>query len=265
MEAAKFSGSCAALGKPAGMCERWLTAFSRSTLRLPRPVDLRELSGWASGFAETLGVALSDPACAPGSPSLREVEKRLTFIGGSLGTGSGSSFDVTALIIALRDLLAGEAASPVEKAAIAGLFDWLGAVAHEGYSSSQREGAWLRAQESLDRGTPIFVAAREVPCLLLLGEPGRAVAETLLGRLLLTVVRVGARAIVLDGSGLMSQADPTLLEAVSGFARHPRMKDVAIVIAGLPVEIEETWRAACGREVLPSERLEEAIELARTL
>ncbi len=246
------------------MVERWLSGYGRSLLRVPRPVDLRELSGMAEVIAEALAGAFGEPNCVPGGGPLREAEKRVAFAGGSLGMNGAGAFDVTAFVLALRDVLVGEATSDDERAQLRTLFDWFTALAAEGYSTSREDAARMRHRDALERGTPVVMITQELPAALLVGEPDRAVMEGTFGRLLLAVVRSGARAVIIDATGLVRAVDPHVLDALSGFASHRKIAGhLQLVFVNVPTEAEAEWKEA----VAPStpaftERFDDAVTQA---
>lgn len=265
--AQRFAGASAALlDRRAAVIERWLTGYGRSLLRLPRSVDPRELHGIAETIADALGAALAEPGCAPGASSLREVEKRVAFAGGSLGMSGASAFDVAAFFCALRDVLAENAADAAERDALRGLCDWFCALACEGCATSRQDALRLRHRDSLERGTPVVMLTPELPAAFLVGEPDRSVLDSIFGRLLLAVVRVGARALVVDAAGLLNAGDPPVLDALGVFGQHRKVAGkVSIVLSGLPAAAEADWRGALageGTEIFAEERFEDAFERA---
>jgi hypothetical protein len=264
----RFSGAAAALRHHApAVIETWLVGYQRSPLRMPSGVDVRQLGGPAAGIVDALALGLGEPGCAPGAASLREAEKRVAFAGGSLGMAGASTFDVIAFVIALRDALVGHGADAVEKAALARLFDWLGAVALEGYSTSRADAMRLRHRDALERGTPVVMVTRELPAAFLVGDPDRSVLDVAFGRLLLSIVRVDARAAIVDGSGLVSPVDAPVLEALGVFAAHRKLAAVTTLLTGLPSDAEEAWKAVFppGARVVAVERFDDAVSRAQTV
>lgn len=264
-QAAAFEGAGRALRerRPA-VVEQWLAGYGRSLLRLPRPLDLRELAGMADIVTEALAGALGEPDCMPGGRPLREAEKRIAFAGGSLGMSGASVFDVTALMISLRDVLLAEASSDGERRALAALFDWFCALAAEGFTKSREDAVRMRHRDTLERGTPVVMIAAELPAAFLLGEPDRAVLEATFGRLLLAVVRVGAKAAILDGGGLARAQDPPVLDALAAFAKHRKIAgSVLLALSNVPADAEGEWTrtiTAAGTTLVLCERFEDAVE-----
>ncbi len=245
----------------------WLDRYERSRLRVPGTIERRALLAPAHGLAAALALALAEPDCGPGTHALRETEKLVAFAGGSFGMASASAFDVTAFVIALRDTLLAEATGPRERderAALGSLFDWLGALAVEGYSSSRDDALRLRYRDSLERGTPVVMITRELPAALLVGEPERGVLESVFGRLLLAVVRADARAIIIDGGGLSAPTSVPVLEALTVFASHRKVKNLLTILCGLPMAAEAEWSAAFAppARVVCSERFDDAVAQA---
>jgi hypothetical protein len=156
-----------------------------------------------------------------------------------------SAFDVAAFVFALRDALTEEAAAAApERDALARLSDWFCALALESYSSSLRDAQKMRYRDSLERGTPVVMLTPDLPAALLVGEPDRTVYEATFGRLILAVVRVGARALVLDGSGLTDPATADATDALATFGNHRKMAGVTVVLSGLAGDVEQRWRQA---------------------
>lgn len=258
-----FAGAAAALADPAALIDDWLHRYERSRLRVPRALDLRQLVGPAHGIAAALAQPLAEGAGAPGTPALREAEKLFAFAGGNLGMQRGSAFDVCAFVDTLRDALVSRARGPAEAQAVALLFDWMRATAVESYASSRLDALRLRQRDSLERGTPVVMVTRDVPAAFLLGEPEREVLEAVFGRLLLAVVRAGARVVLIDGLGLMQAAAPELLAALRDFAAHPKVASLTAIVSGLAPAVEPQW-LACFREgqAMAEERFEDAVARA---
>jgi hypothetical protein len=261
-----YAGAAVALTRRReALIARWMKGYQDSRLRLPRRLDLSELSGAAEGLCEALGAGLGEPDATPGHGALREAEKRVAFVGGSFGMAGASAFDLSAFVLALRDALVGEAASEPEKVALVGLFDWFCALALEGYATSREDALRLRHRDELERGTPLVMVTHELPAALLVGDPDRAVLESVFGRLLLSVVRVGAKAVILDGQGLTRAADERVLDSLSSFARHRKVAgDVLVVLTGLPPDAEAAWKDACGEATRYQivERFDDAVAVA---
>jgi hypothetical protein len=243
-EVTSYPGASSALRtRRVDLVARWMAGYQGSRLRLPGTVDLDQLSGYADGLCEALEAGLAEPGTAPGHGAMREAEKRFAFVGGAFGMARASAFDLSAFVLTLRDALFESAAAPAERVALASIFDWFCALALEGYATSREDALRLRHRDELERGTPLVMLTPELPVVLLVGEPDRAVLESVFGRLLLSVVRVGAKAVIIDGGGLVRATDERVLDALSTFTRHRKVAgQVLVVLANLPPDAEKVWR-----------------------
>jgi hypothetical protein len=261
--ASRFAGAARALAeRRAEVQKRWLAAYDASRLRVPRPVDLRELEGTAQGILDGLAAGLGEPGAGPGHGALREAEKRVAFAGGNFGMVGATAFDLSALVLALRDVLLAEAKDAAEADALRTIFDWLCALALEGYASSREQALRIRHRDALDRGTPVVMITPDLPVAFLLGDPDRTVLEGAFGRLLLSIVRVGARAAIVDGGGLTRAIEPAVLDALTAFSQHRKVQGaVTLILSGLAPEAERTWRETIGPgPVEVVERFEDAVQ-----
>ena len=251
----------------ADLLRRWVEAYRSSPLRMPHPLDAAAVSGLVSpileGLADALGPSAGRPspssppipvpvdnqvpatALVAGSTVAREVEKAAALVGALLAAGDTTGFDVAALFYALRDLLAGIAAGADERAALVCFAEWLSAVAGDSFAAARVQAERERWREQLEDGTPVVMAAPELPVAFLVGRPDGVLLDSVLSRLLLMVVRVGARAAVVDAAGLAEPARAEVLEALGRFLSHRKIsRSVSIVVVGLRAEPERAWRAA---------------------
>jgi hypothetical protein len=254
---------------PTRVVEEWLRRYQASTLRLPRPIDLRPLVTPARGIVAALASGLGGTA-EPGTPAMREAEKLFTFAGANFDSWlpRATAFDVCAWVNALRDTLAARA--PEDAAALARLFDWLTALAVEGYAGSRLDALRARHRDGLEKGTPVLLVTPELPAALLVGEPERTVLDAVFGRLLLATARSGARVIIVDGSGLADPLAAAVLDALAAFAAHRKVASITTLLSGLLPAAEERWLAAFPpgaekRAVEVHERFEDAVARAQKL
>lgn len=239
----------------------WREQFRSSRIRSPgRASDtalLRAALPILENLAELLGPgrspgaqALPEPPVAalfaPGSPALREVEKSVSFAGATLGSGDVSGFDVAALFLSMRDALA-ERVSGTARTELLRLFEWLCVLALDSFCSGRAQSVRERFNDELERGTPLVQITEDLPAVLLVGSPGETAVDALFGRLLLTVVRVGARAVILDVSGLTNPVSPAMRNALERFLGHRKVAGAVEVIAvGVPRDVEGVWRDTAG-------------------
>lgn len=246
----------------------WSHRFDRSALRWPRPIDPRQHGALVQSMLVALGETIQEPQSFesrtdagagtgdtdrvrrgtippqrlfPGSAEVRELEKAAALAGASLSSSDDlSAFDVAALMLALRDTVL-EFATGEWAPAIGDVFEWLVCIALDSFSTARAASARERAAEQLEAGTPVVLVTPEVPAVLLVGAPGGDQLDSILGRALLLVVRVGAPTLVLDISGLTDPNSPDVLEAAGRFFDQKRMGAVEIALSGVSPAVADAW------------------------
>jgi hypothetical protein len=261
-----FAKAAVALSTGGGaLIETWLARFTASPIRVPRPFPAPALKAPATKLCTELVWSLAEPGVRPGSPYLREAEKQLGFLGGTMASLGASAFDVVALLSTLRELLV--AADPSAERELATLFEWFVALTLDSYASSREDSLRLKYREAMERGMPVVMVARELPAAFLVGVVDHALLETTFGRLVLSIVRVGASAVVVDGTGLANPTAPEVLRAVREFALHPKLASVVLVVNGLSPDSEKAWGETLA-ETAPhffEERFDDAVSRALAL
>jgi len=239
---------------PAQVVEAALGRYRRSTIRYPKVVDgavvERLLESVIVSVAESLHPA--DPsvpteldALRPGSPLAREPEKAAALVGAVLAATGDSGFDVMALSLAVRDALVEVSPSYGDRVALADFGDWLAAVAIESFAAARASAERERARDQLEEGLPVVLVTPEIPAAFLLGTLDGDLVDSVLSRLLLQVVRVGARSAILDLTGLVGAARNEVLDAAIAFAAHRKIHGAVVVSAvGLAALDERCWREA---------------------
>jgi hypothetical protein len=232
---------------------RWLDAYVGSVVRVPRPVDRGALAQLIAPLVEALADAV-EPSRRPGGPpgvrelrpgaaELREVEKAAALLGGGLAVGDASGFDVAALMLAARI-----AFEPVTAGAgrrqVADFAEWLAVVALDAFTGARVAAERERWREQLEDGTPALLVAPEVPAAFLIGRPDARLLDSVFGRLILLTVRVGARTVLVDVSGLSDAGHPVVLAALGRLLAHPKLRGkVHLVVVGATAEVEAAWQA----------------------
>jgi hypothetical protein len=221
----------------------WSHRFDRSGLRGPAASRASEHAAMTNGLVEALGhaVAAGPEQLRPGSPALRDLEKATAFAGASLSAGGATGFEVAALLLALRDAVLEhteiELTRPVE-----GLFEWLTVVALDAYALAGRRAAAERAAEQLEQGTPVVLLTPEIPAVFLVGAPTEDALDSVFGRAMLLVVRVGAPCLLVDVSGLADAAAAPMRAAFERLLGHRRMSTVELLVVGAGADLVRRWR-----------------------
>lgn len=196
-----------------------------------------------NGLVEALGHAVAAGAeqLRPGSPALRDLEKATAFAGASLAAGGATGFEVAALLLALRDAVLEhteiELTRPVE-----GLFEWLTVVALDAFAAAGRRAAAERAAEQLEQGTPVVLLTPEIPAVFLVGAPTEDALDSIFGRAMLLVVRVGAPCLLVDVSGLADATAAPMRVAFERLLGHRRMSTVELLVVGAGADLVRRWR-----------------------
>jgi len=216
--------------------------YRASPLRIPGPCDEAGLSQLVASVLESMAEALPLGEIAPGEPRLRELEKSISFVG-SVMAGSGSSgFDVAGLVVALRDVCL-ERVSDDEAAQLLPLFEWLLVLALDAFATAGVRGERERQREDIERSTPVVLVTPDIPAVFLVGAPDNLVLDAIFGRVLMTVVRVGAASLIIDVSGLEKPCASTVMVALERFMGHRKVAgDVELIAVGLGDAEGAAWQ-----------------------
>src|SRR5262245_59549142 len=134
----------------------WIVRYERSPLRFRRATKAATHTAQVANLVETLVVAASGGAAdlQPGSDATRELERAAAFLGAQFAAEGATGFDVAALLLELRDVVAG-IATPDDATALTRLFEWLTAIALDSFAASGLQSLRERVAEQLELGTPV--------------------------------------------------------------------------------------------------------------
>ncbi len=212
----------------------WIVAFERSPIRFRRATKAAAHTAQVANLVEALGVAAS-AELRPGSDATRELERSAAFLGAQFASEGSTGFDIAALLLELRDVIA-TLAQPPEAAALTRLFEWLTVVALDTFASSGLQALRERVSEQLEVGTPVIEILPKVPAVLLVGEPSTSVLEGLLSRAWMVAIGTGAPCLIIDCGGLaeagernfdggykkfLEQAEGSAIQVLLSSARRP--------------------------------------------
>lgn len=221
----------------------WIARFERAPWRLPGAVDRAALQHLLTPTAVALAEGLDGEAVArPGAPGLREVEKALAFLGGALAAQGSTAFDGTALVLSLRDALAEHAEDDGERRGLGVLFEWFGAVLGDGMARAHRGAVFERLRELLEERSPVVLVGAELPAAFPLGDADAHGMRGAMAQLVLAIARVGARAAIIDASGLTGADSPSVVAALREYCGHRKIRGaVALAVCGLERRAERAW------------------------
>jgi len=245
MSAQPLAALAEVLRNPDEVVDSWIRHYQASAMRMPGPVSAEELRALMIPIVVALAEGLYGPeqtllaALRPGAAEMRELEKSVGFVAAALGNSGANGFDVAAFVGALRDALVPK----VEGASGVGSYmEWLTALAVDSLGLARVNAERERIGEQLSDGMPLLQVVPGLPAVFLVAEPSRSVLDSVLGRLLLLCVRVGATAAIIDAHGLANQESPIVLEAVSKFLAHQRIAErLEVSVVGLGGDAEPCW------------------------
>jgi hypothetical protein len=226
----------------------WIVRFERSPLRVRRATKAANHAAQVAYLVETLVEAAGGGAheLQPGGGATRELERASAFLGGQFASEGATGFDVAALLLELRDVIAGVAGAE-DSPALTRLFEWLTAIALDSFAASGLQSLRERVAEQLEVGTPVVELLPKVPAALLVGAPSASVIDNVLSRAWMLAVGTGAPCLIIDCAGLaeagernfdagfrefLEQAEGSAIQILMSTARRP-VRDLA---AGLAAE-----------------------------
>src|SRR5690606_12146822 len=163
-----------------------------------------------ANLVEALGVAAS-AELRPGTVATRELERNAAFLGAQFASEGATGFDIAALMLELRDVVAGMANAD-DAAALAKLFEWLTVVALDAFAASGLQSLRERQAEQLELGTPVVELLPKVPACLLVGAPSANIIDNLLSRAWMLAIGTGAPCMIID-CGRLAEAGEKDFEA----------------------------------------------------
>jgi hypothetical protein len=186
---------------------------------------------------EALSVAVSGGSgeLKPGGNVTRELERSAAFLGAQFASEGATGFDISALLLELRDVVA-SLANAEDAAALTSLFEWLTTVALDAFAASGMQSLRERQTDQLENGTPVIEVLPKVPAVLLVGAPNSSTIDSLLSRAWMLAVGTGAPCLIIDCAGLaelgeknfdtgyrgfLEQAEGSALQVVLSSARRP--------------------------------------------
>lgn len=246
-----YQGLRALLESPTSVLDSWIAAFIASPMRMPRAVDVESLRATLEPITDALANVVAPdrsgrrPATlhfVPGGHALRDLEKAVSFASAHLVVDGLSVFDVGALLFGLRDTLC----APLEGSSrdeMQRYMEWLVVLAADALATGREQAAVERWHNQLDEGTPLVMITPELPAALFVCEPNRRVISSVLGRLLLTVVRTGSKAAIIDIRGMSGRPKPSFYESLESFVGHARIANrIKLLACGVHADDMPAWR-----------------------
>lgn len=250
-----YDGLINLLAEPMTALGLWVDAFAASPMRLSRSLDMASVTATLKPIIDALANVVApdrdgnpaEPRFRPGAQELRELEKAVTFAAANLAVDGFSGFDAGALFFSLRDVTCGA----IRGAALTEMhtyMEWLVVLAGDSLATAREQAAVERLHNQLDEGTPLIMITPELPAALFVCQPDRRVVASVFGRLLLTIVRTGGSAVIIDVRGIAGRLDPAFAESLETFVSHERIATrIRIIACGVHRGDVSAWQKIAKR------------------
>jgi hypothetical protein len=241
----------------------WIARFERSPLRFRRSAKAATHTAQVANLVESLTAAVHGGAEAllPGSDATRELERSAAFLGAQFASEGATGFDIAALLLELRDVVA-TMASPTDGPQLTRLFEWLTVVALDTFAAAGVQSLREQTSEQLEAGTPIIELLPKVPAVFLVGAPNVSVLDSLLARAWMLAAQCGAPCLVIDCAGLAEPGEKSFERAYKGFLSQAEGSALQVLLttARRPLrELAAKLTAECGLSFQHFDRLDSAI------
>jgi hypothetical protein len=241
----------------------WIVRFERSSIRFRRATKAATHTAQVANLLETLTEAAHGGGVAlqPGSDATRELERSSAFLGAQFASEGATGFDVAALLLELREVIAGMV-SPEDSLALTHLFEWLTVIALDGFATAGLQSLREQTSEQLEGGTPIVELLPKVPAVLLVGAPTASVLDNLLARAWMLAVGTGAPCLIIDCGGLASAGERNFERGYRGFLAQAEGSALQVLLSGARRNISEVaakLTAEAGLTLQNFERLDSAV------
>lgn len=241
----------------------WIVRFERSPLRFRRAAKASTHTAQVASLVEALteAAAAGVEALRPGSDATRELERAAAFLGGQFASEGATGFDIAALLLELRDGIAG-IASPGDAAALTRVFEWLTVIALDAFAASGLQSLREQTNEQLEAGTPVIELLPKVPAVFLVGAPSASVMDNLMARAWMVAVSCGAPCLVVDCGGLAEAGERAFERGYRTFLEQAEGSALQILLASArrPLrELAERLASEHGQSFQHFDRIDSAI------
>jgi hypothetical protein len=229
----------------------WIVRFERSALRFRRDVKAATYTSQVGSLVEALTEAAHGGADAlqPGSDATRELERSAAFLGAQFASEGATGFDVAALLLELRDVVAGMTET-ADAAALTRLFEWLTVVALDGFAAAGLQSLREQTSEQLEQGTPVVEILPKVPAVFLVGAPTWSVIDGLLSRAWMLAVQLGAPCLVIDCRGLAEAGERNFERGYTAFLAQAEGSALQVLLANARRPLRELAERLTGEQKL---------------
>lgn len=229
----------------------WIVHFERSLLRFRRATKASTHTAQVANLVEALSVAVHNGSheLKPGANAARELERSAAFLGAQFASEGATGFDIAALLLELRDVIAA-LADPEDAAALSRLFEWLTTVALDAFAASGMQSLRERQADQLESGTPVIEVLPKVPAVLLVGAPSTSMIDSLLSRAWMLAVGTGAPCLIIDCGGLAESGEKNFDGGYRGFLEQAVGSALQVVLSTARRPLRERAALATGERGL---------------
>jgi hypothetical protein len=243
----------------------WIVRFERSPLRFRRATKAANHAAQVANLVEALADAAAGGVgeLQPGGGATRELERAAAFLGGRFASEGATGFDVAALLLELRDVIAGAATD--DAPALTRLFEWLTAIALDSFAAAGLQSLRERVSEQLESGTPVVELLPKVPAVLLVGAPGASVIDNVLSRAWMLAIGTGAPCLIIDCGGLAEAGERAFEAGYRDFLRQAEGSAIQVLVSTARRPVRDLAAALAAERGLPFqhfERLDSAVSHA---
>lgn len=241
----------------------WLVRFERSPLRFRRATKAANHAARIANLVEALAEAAGGgmQELQPGGGATRELERAAAFLGGQLAGEGATGFDVAAVLLELRDVIA-SIAEAEDAAALTRLFEWLTAIALDSFAASGLQALRERVSEQLEVGTPVVELLPRVPAVLLVGAPATSVLENVLSRAWMLAIGTGAPCLIIDCAGLAEPGERAFEAGFSELCRQAEGSAIQVLLSSARRPVRDRAAALAAERGMPFQhfdRLDSAV------
>lgn len=221
----------------------WIVRFERSPLRFRRASKPAAHTAQVASLVEALAVAAAAGELTPGSDATRELERGAAFLGAQFASEGATGFDVAALLLELRDVIAAMVPAS-ETAALTRLFEWLSVVALDTFAASGLQSLRERVNDQLELGTPVVEILPKVPAVFLVGAPNSSVIDGLLARAWMLAVGTGSPCLIIDTGGLAESGERAFERGYEAFLTQAEGTVLQVLLSNARRQLREQTEAA---------------------
>jgi hypothetical protein len=235
----------------------WIARFERSPLRFRRATKAATHTAQVASLVEALTGAAHGGVdqLKPGSDGARELERSAAFLGGQFGGDTATGFDIAAMLLELRDVVAAMA-TPSESVALTRLFEWLTVVALDAFAASGLQSLREKTAEQLEQGTPVVEILPKVPAVLLVGAPSSAIIDSVLARAWMLAVGTGAPCLVIDCAGFAEAGERNFDRGYAGFLEQVEGSALQVLLSSARRPLRERVEQATAARGLSFQHFE---------